>query len=113
MARSRIKSFRYAEGCLVYCPGGIVTVGGGVLTRGLLCLTGGVSSLFVTVVSSLVSLYGAPPTRGFALPEPDTDPEVVAAGLALGAVGALPRTEVAFLASPSLLGGSWACFRPG
>jgi len=40
----------------MYCPGRIVTVGGGVLTRGLLCFTGGVSSLFVTVVSYLVSV---------------------------------------------------------
>jgi len=39
--------------------------------------------------------------------------EVVAAALVLGAVGTLPRMEVAFPASPHLLGVSWAWFRPG
>jgi len=65
MAQSHTKSFRYAGGCLVYCPGGIVTVVGGVLTGGRLRLTSSTSSLFVTVVVSLVSPYGAPPAEGF------------------------------------------------
>jgi len=109
------RTFWYAGVCLVPCPGYVVTVGGSVLTRGLLRLTSGTSSLFVTVVVSKVFPYGAPPTGGggFALPDPCLNLEVVAAALALGAVGALSRTEVAFPASPHLLGVSWAWFQPG
>jgi len=116
-----MKSFKYAGGCLVRCPrsresgvlaggSGVVTNGDGALTGGLLCSTGGVSGLLVTVVSSprspdLREEVQNPPRGegGFALPGPTQVPEVVALDLALGVVGALPLTEVAFPASPSLL----------
>jgi len=62
---------------------------------------------------SSVSVWS--PSRGgvFALPDLWMILEVVAAALGLEAVSALPKMEVAFLASPHLLVVSWTRFRPG
>jgi len=100
---------------------GVAGEGGGVLTGGLLHSTGGISCLPSTVVSSslLFSPDGASPVGGFALPEVYSVPEVVVValeldGLALGAVGAPPFVEAAFLTAPSLLSATrpirnWVC----
>jgi len=101
--QSHTKSVRYTGVCLVRCPGGVVTGGDGVLTSGLLCLMGDVCGLLVTVASSPRSPDGAPPRGVFALQDTQPVPEVVALGLALEAVDALPRMEAAFPASPSFL----------
>jgi len=108
VTQSHTKSFRYVGGCLVRCPrskkSGVLAGEDGVLTGGRLCSTGGVTGLLVTGVSALISSDGAPHREGgFALPDPSQVPEVVALGLALWAVGALPLTEVAFPPSPSPL----------
>jgi len=84
--RSHTKSFLYAGGCLVCCSEGVI---------------------------SLVSPDGALPRGVFALLDLWTVPEMVVAALGLGAVSALPETEVAFFASPHLLVVPWTRFRPG